>query len=153
MFIDFPRIGKCDFEEYLGLDQQLLTLNNHEIGDISAVRISSFEDFYRCLNDMAKYTFLNSSFNSQQLEPIARDRMITNFDGNDDLINRMKKMGVTVLRVQGYEDDERFYVRNLTSQECDDISRKTTYYSLKTVAACFLFLISELNERLMADGK
>ncbi|MFH1488875.1 MAG: cyclic nucleotide-binding domain-containing protein, partial [Pseudomonadota bacterium] len=36
MFIDLPKIGKCDFEEYLGLDQSLLTLNQHEIGDISA---------------------------------------------------------------------------------------------------------------------
>ncbi|MBW1895180.1 MAG: hypothetical protein JRI91_16035, partial [Deltaproteobacteria bacterium] len=33
MFLDLPRIGKCDFEEYLGLDQPLLTLNQHEIGD------------------------------------------------------------------------------------------------------------------------
>ena len=153
MFIDFPKIGKCDFEEYLGLDQQLLTLHNHEIGDISAVRVESFEDFYRSLNDMARFTFLNSSFNSRQLESIARDRMITSFYGKDDLIKRMKKMGVTVLPVEGFKDEERFYVRNLTSHECDEISKKTTLYSLKTVAACFLFLISMLNEKLIATGQ
>jgi CRP-like cAMP-binding protein len=153
MFLDLPKIGKCDFEEYLGLDPQLVKLHEHDIGDISAVRVESMEDFYRSLDDMAKYTFLNSSFTFQQLKSIARDRMITTYSDKDDLIKKMRKMGVTVLPVEGCEDEERFYVRNLTSSECDEIGKKTTLYSLKTVAACFLFLISMLNEKFMAAGK
>ncbi len=148
MFLDLPRIGKCDFEEHLGLDQPLLTLNQHEIGDISAISVASFDDFYGCLDNMARYTFLKSSFAYDQLKRIAKDRMINTFDGKDDLIRRLKKVGVTVLPVEGLTEEERFYVRNLTSLECEEISEKTTYYSLKTIASCFIFLVAEVNEKL-----
>ncbi|MBW1771425.1 MAG: hypothetical protein JRJ82_00865 [Deltaproteobacteria bacterium] len=148
MFLDLPRIGKCDFEEYLGLDQPLLTLNQHEIGDISAIKVGSFEDFYECLDNMARYTFLNSSFDYEQLKRIANDRMINTFDGKDDLIRRLKKVGVSVYPVEGLTEEERFYVRNLTSRECEEISEKTTYYSLKTISSCFIFLMAMVNERL-----
>ena len=148
MFLDLPKIGKCDFEEYLGLDHPLLILNQHEIGDISAISVESFEDFYACLDNMARYTFLNSSFDYEQLKRIAKDRMINTFEGKDDLIRRLKKVGVTVFPVDGLTDEERFYVRNLTSHECEEISEKTTYYSLKTISSCFIFLMAMVGERL-----
>lgn len=148
MFINFPKIGKCDFEEYLGLDNQLTTLNHHEIGDISSNPIRSFDDFYRALDDMARYTFLNSSFSYEQLMPVARDRMIADPEDRDDLFSRMRKMGVTVQPVEAYKDEERFYVRNLTSSECEEISKKTILFSLKTVTACFLFLLGEVIDRM-----
>lgn len=152
MFLDLPKIGKCDFEEYLGLDQPLLTLNQHEIGDISAHLIESFDDFYQCLDKMARYNFLNSSFGYQQLGVIAKDRMISNYNGQDDLIRKLKRAGVSVLPVEGLSGEERFYVRNLTSHECEEISKKTTYYSLKAIAGCFLFLIKMVNDRLIKQG-
>ena len=104
---------------------------------------------------MARYTFLNSSFDYEQLKRIASDRMINTFDGKDDLIRRLKKVGVSVYPVEGLTEEERFYVRNLTSQECEEISEKTTYYSLKTISSCFIFLMAMVNERLKgraADG-
>lgn len=148
MFLDLPRIGKCDFEEHLGLDQPLLTLNQHEIGDISAVSVESFDDFYECVDNMARYTFLNSSFNYDQLKRIAKDRMISNFEDKNDLIRRLKKVGVAVMPVEGLTEEERYYVRNLTSLECEEISEKTTYYSLKTIASCFIFLMAMVNDKL-----
>jgi hypothetical protein len=148
MFLDLPRIGKCDFEEHLGLDQPLLALNQHEIGDISSIEVASFDDFYECLNNMARYTFLNSSFDYDQLKRIANDRMINTFEGKDDLIRRLKKAGVAVFPVEGLSGEERYYVRNLTSLECEEISEKTTYYSLKTIASCFIFLMATLNGKL-----
>jgi CRP-like cAMP-binding protein len=149
-FVDLPKIGKCDFEEYLGLDQSLLRLNLHEIGDISARQVESFEAFYECLDNMARYTFLNASFDYNQLRMIATDRMISTFEGKEDLIEKLKKRGVSVLPVEGFVGEERFYVRNLTTHECEKISEKTTYYSLKAIASCLLFLMGEVNERLEA---
>ena len=147
MFLNLPKAGKCDFEEYLGLDQPLLSLNQHEIGDISAHKVESFEDFYKCLDNMARYNFLNSSFDYQQLGAIAKDRMISSYVGGDDLIKKLRKVGVSVLPVEGLNGEERFYVRHLTSHECEEISKKITYYSLKAIAACFLFLIKMVNEK------
>lgn len=152
MFLDVPKIGKCDFEEYLGLDSQLLKLSNTEIADISAVKIGSFNDFYKSLDYMARYTFLNSSFDYEGLKTIARERMITEFDGKKDLINKLRKMGVAVWRAEGLENEERYYVRNLTTSQCDEIGDKTTFYSLKILASCFIFLISSVNGKLRGES-
>lgn len=141
LFVDLPKIGKCDFEEYLGLDQPLLRLNQHEIGDLSSHRVETLEEFYQCVHDIAQYTFLHSSFDYEQLQGIAKDRMIHTFEDKKDLIRRLKKTGVEVLPVQGITEDERYYVRNLTSRECAEINEKTIYYSLKAIASCFIFLI------------
>ena len=146
MFIDLPKIGKCDFEEYLGLDQPLLRLNQHEIADLSTHRVETIEDFYECAHDIARYTFLHSSFDYEQLQGFAKDRMICTYEGKEDLIRRLKKAGVEVLPVHGITEDDRFYVRNLTSHECEEINEKTIYYSLKAIAPCFIFLISMVAE-------
>ncbi|MEW6667619.1 MAG: cyclic nucleotide-binding domain-containing protein [Thermodesulfobacteriota bacterium] len=141
MFLDLPKIGKCDFEEYLGLDRQLMLLNSHDIGDISAAAMSSFDGFYAALEHIARFTFLSSSFTVEQMRAIARDRMIPDAGDTAALIGKLSQVGVTVQPVEGYDPEERYYVRNLTSSECEEISLKTILFSLKTIAACFVFLI------------
>lgn len=148
MFIDFPKIGKCDFEEYLGLDRQLVMLNRHDIGDISAVAVNTFDGFYDALEQMARYTFLSSSFTIEQMKDIARDRMITDAGDMASLIEKLSRVGVTAHPVEGYDREKRYYVRNLTSSECEEISRKTILFSLKTIAACFIFMAGVVIDRL-----
>jgi CRP-like cAMP-binding protein len=156
MFIDFPRIGKCDFEEYLGLDPQLMTLSDLDIGDISTNEITNWQQFYDGLDQMARYTFLNSSFNLEQLKEFAKERMIVDTETKKDLpknlpknlIKRLNKMGVTIYPALGYESEERFYARNLTTAQCARISQKTTYYSLKMISACYIFLLGQVYEKL-----
>ena len=148
MFLDLPKIGKCDFEEFLGLDRQLMMLNSYDIGDISAVAVISFDDFYAALEHIARYTFLSSSFTVEQMKAIARDRMITDAGDMAALIEKLSQVGVTVHPVEGYGQEERYYVRNLTSSECEEISGKTILFSLKTIAACFVFLVDVVVERL-----
>jgi hypothetical protein len=147
MFIDLPKIGKCDFEEFLGLDNQLFELGKVDIGDISSYEVNSFDEFYKRLDDIAKYTFLNSCFTAEQLREIAADRMVFGYDNVEELIEKMKKVGVEILHVEGYLQENRYYVRNLTSMHCEKISMKTTYFSLKMIAPCFLFLIGQVSGR------
>lgn len=148
MFLDLPKIGKCDFEEYLGLDQQLTALNSHEIGDISAAAVTSFDGFYAALEHIARYTFLTSSFTAEQMQQIARDRMITGENDTAALIAKLSQVGVTVHPVEGYDREQRYYVRNLTSSECEKISDKTILFSLKAISACFIFILGVVVDRL-----
>jgi len=108
MFLDLPKIGKCDFEEYLGLDQPLMVLNSHEIGDISAAAVTSLDDFYAALEHIARYTFLSSSFTVEQMKAIARDRMITDTGDAATLIGKLSQVGVTVHQVEGYDREKRY---------------------------------------------
>ena len=153
MFLDLPKIGKCDFEEYLGLDRQLMALNSHEIGDISAAAVTSFDDFYAALEHVARYTFLMSSFTVEQMRQIARDRMITGDGDTAELIGKLSQVGVTVHPVEGYDREQRYYVRNLTTSECETIANKTILFSLKTIAACFVFIVGVVVDRLERQGQ
>jgi len=74
--------------------------------------------------------------------------MITDTGDAATLIGKLSQVGVTVHQVEGYDREKRYYVRNLTSSECEEISRKTILFSLKTIAACFVFLIDTVVERL-----
>ena len=148
MFIDLPRIGKCDFEEYLGLDQQLIALNNIEIGDISSIEVNSFDDFWLHVKNVSKFTFLASSFTYEELQDIARERLISDTLNKKTLIKDLSKKGVSIVPVEGLHNEDRYYVRHLTSHQCYEISQKATFYSLKSLSSCFLFLVSETMERL-----
>lgn len=148
MFIDLPKIGKCDFEEFLGLDEQLIALTEHEIGDISAITINSFDDFYEGLDQIAMHTFFSSAYDLERLKELARERMIQNVDNEEELFVKLKRMGVSVVPVEGYEEKKLYYVRNLTTRQCQKISKEATFYALKMIAACFLFLIKEVNRNM-----
>ena len=152
MFIDLPKVGKCDFEEFLGLDEQLIALTEHEIGDISSNKVDSFEDFYKGLDQIATHTFFSSAYDFERLKELARERMIRNIKNEEDLLSKLKRMGVSVLPVEGYEEEKLYYVRNLTTGQCRKISKEATFYALKMIAACFLFLIKEVN-RKMVNGE
>jgi len=148
LFVDLPRIGKCDFEEYLGQDQPLTVLSGHDIGDISSVPVASFEEYHAALDRIARYTFLKSSFTEDQMSAVARTRMITEYESTDDLIEKLDQVGVLVHPVEGYDAEKRYYVRNLTCAECEDIARNTMIFSLKAIAACFIFLVGTVMDRI-----
>ncbi len=68
-------------------------LNRHDIGDISAVAVHTFDGFYNVLEQMACYTFLSSSFTIEQMKDIARDRMITDAGDMASLIEKISRVG------------------------------------------------------------
>ncbi len=153
MFIDVPRIGKCDFEEFLGLDEQLVELSQYDIKDISSIRVSNFDEFYHCLDYIARHTFLNSCYSMDDLNEVAKKRMITRYHDKKDLFQKFKRMGITVSPVQGFQDKELYYVRNLTTEQCKEVSSNVVYFAVRHILPCFIFLLQAVNERMMKlDG-
>lgn len=148
MFIDVPRIGKCDFEEFLGLDEQLYELSQYDIKDVSMIRVTSFDEFYDRLDYIARHTFLNSAYSMEDLEEVAKKRMITRYHDKKDLFHKFKRMGISVAPVQGYSEKELYYVRNLTTEQCKEISSRVVYFAVRHILPAFIFLLGEVTRRI-----